>query len=319
MPPFGRPVLKGQRIFIGSHYPPYLLHPDEPEHYDNLGPEGRDWLLSMLEEFDIEALFCGHVHQYWFHRYGRTRCHLLPSTAFTRQDYSEMFHVASGDEFGRNDYGLLAHWAGSKQAAGFDKYLLRLAFDESVESAVEFAASQYAATGKQAVIQLRVAENNPAASLEDDSWLCRRLARALLYGHANPACEFFCDTFADNDRGYFPRVGVVDRRYNPRPGMRLIQQINTLLSRSTIDDAPRAESAEHHLKFSLNVSDENYRIYIPRDDFDSNQLPNEQMIAGDPVSGRHYLNLASTNPHHPETISDWQSALTGNFPFALLD
>lgn len=95
--------LQGKRIFLSSHYPPYLCEQDEPEHYDNLGTKGRDWLLSTLTKYQIEALFCGHVHQFWFHRYEQTACYLLPSTAFTRQDYSEMFRINSEEEYGRND------------------------------------------------------------------------------------------------------------------------------------------------------------------------------------------------------------------------
>lgn len=96
---------RGGRFFVSLHYPPYLLDRDEREHYDNIGEPGRGWLLGLLERHRVEALFAGHVHHFWTYRHGETDCYLLPSTAFVRQDYSEMFRAAppDGTEFGRND------------------------------------------------------------------------------------------------------------------------------------------------------------------------------------------------------------------------
>ena len=33
------------------------------------------------------------------------------------------------------------------------------------------------------------------------------------------------------DRGYFPRTGVLDRMFNPRPGFHLVRHLNTALNR----------------------------------------------------------------------------------------
>ena len=96
---------QGGRFFINLHYPPYLYAANEREHYDNLGEPGRGWLLNLLEHYQVEALFAGHVHHFWTYRHRLTDCYLLPSTAFVRQDYSEMFQAApkSNSEYGRND------------------------------------------------------------------------------------------------------------------------------------------------------------------------------------------------------------------------
>ncbi len=102
----------GARTFINIHYPPYLTYPDENEHYDNLGEPGRSWLLGLLERHEVEALFAGHVHNFWYHRYANTDCYLLPSTAFVRQDYAEMYRCAPppGTEAGRNDTPKLGYF-----------------------------------------------------------------------------------------------------------------------------------------------------------------------------------------------------------------
>jgi len=103
---------RGKRIFMHSHYPPYFSKPDEEENYDNIGEPGRKWLLDLLEKYGVEALFIGHVHNFWFNRYAETDCYLLPGTAFVRMDYSEMYRIPPGpdSEFGRNDKAKLGYF-----------------------------------------------------------------------------------------------------------------------------------------------------------------------------------------------------------------
>lgn len=101
----------GERFFINIHYPPFLTEPEEPEHYDNIAEPGRRWLLSLMDHYQVEALFAGHVHNFWYNRFGVTDCYLLPSTAFVRQDYSEMYRVPplEGEEHGRNEDAKLGY------------------------------------------------------------------------------------------------------------------------------------------------------------------------------------------------------------------
>jgi len=96
---------EGRRVFFFLHYPPYLAHPDESVHYDNIDEPGRSWLLTLLGEHKVEALFSGHVHNYWYHRHDQTDCYLLSATCNVRQDHSEIFKASPPPEMesGRND------------------------------------------------------------------------------------------------------------------------------------------------------------------------------------------------------------------------
>jgi hypothetical protein len=94
---------RAKRLFLFTHYPPFVTDPGEEEHYDNLGEPARGWLLALIKECRAEALFGGHVHHFFYNRYGRADCYVAPSTAFTRQDYSEFFRVAPVAEGGRDD------------------------------------------------------------------------------------------------------------------------------------------------------------------------------------------------------------------------
>ena len=103
---------QGKRIFLNCHYPPFLTYADEEEHYDNLADPGRAWLLGLMEQHNVEALFAGHVHNVWYNHHRGTDYYLLPSTAFVRLDYSEIYRVVPTQEMqsGRNDIGKLGYF-----------------------------------------------------------------------------------------------------------------------------------------------------------------------------------------------------------------
>lgn len=98
------------RIFIGIHYPPYVSDRNEASSYDNIDEPGRSWLLALIERYQPEAMFCGHVHNFWYDLVGSTEMYLLPSTAFIRHDYSELYHVGPGREQGRNEAEKLGYF-----------------------------------------------------------------------------------------------------------------------------------------------------------------------------------------------------------------
>lgn len=100
----------GQRCFMFMHYPPFIRAEDEPGHYDNIDEPGRGWLLDLLSRHAVEAAFTGHVHNFFFNRAGTTPIYSLPSTAFVRGDYAELFGVTqpAQHENGRNDTAKLA-------------------------------------------------------------------------------------------------------------------------------------------------------------------------------------------------------------------
>lgn len=97
----------GKRIMMAIHYPPFLFRADEFDHYDNIAEPGRTWLLGLLERHDVEAVFSGHVHNFWLNRWANTNLYVVPSLVFPRQDYSEMYATEPEPEGGRNDPGKL--------------------------------------------------------------------------------------------------------------------------------------------------------------------------------------------------------------------
>ena len=100
---------RGRRIFMFSHYPPYLSRPDETGHYDATDAPGRSWLLGLFERHGVEAYYAGHVHNFFFNRHGATNCYVLPSICFLRHDYHELFRVEPGMKQGRHDGAKLGY------------------------------------------------------------------------------------------------------------------------------------------------------------------------------------------------------------------
>ena len=94
-------MAKPARTFVFLHYPPFLLHRDEREHYDNIAQPARDRLLSLLR--GTEAIFCGHVHRFFWNPIDGTDLYVVPATSFVRPGYSELGRTGPGAEFGRND------------------------------------------------------------------------------------------------------------------------------------------------------------------------------------------------------------------------
>ena len=99
----------GKRIFMAIHYPPFLCKADEFDHYDNIAEPARSWLLALLEAHNVEAVFSGHVHNFWLNRWATTNLYVVPSLVFPRQDYAEMYASEPEPEGGRNDPAKLGY------------------------------------------------------------------------------------------------------------------------------------------------------------------------------------------------------------------
>jgi len=135
---------KGKRIFVACHYPPYFSRPDEEENYDNIGEPGRSWMLSLLEANGVEAVFIGHVHNFWYNRYADTDCYMLPSTSFVRQDYSEMYRARPDPdaEAGRNDKPKLGYFLVHVHANGHVVDIVRTYGETVAPDAPELAPAE---------------------------------------------------------------------------------------------------------------------------------------------------------------------------------
>ncbi|MBC8335319.1 MAG: metallophosphoesterase [Anaerolineales bacterium] len=67
------------------------------------------------------------------------------------------------------------------------------------------------------LINLQLPRLDEGVIFEDDQQLQSFILEAYQASLAMENTTVFLDTFIDSDRGYYPRIGLVDRRFNPRP------------------------------------------------------------------------------------------------------
>lgn len=113
------------RVFISLHYPPFLHRRDEKGSYDNIDEPGRGWLLERMAHERVEAVFCGHVHNFWYETVGNAELYMLPSTAFLRHDFSEFYRVPPMDEYGRGDVNKFGYFVVDVYEQGHAAHLVR--------------------------------------------------------------------------------------------------------------------------------------------------------------------------------------------------
>lgn len=115
----------GKRIFLFMHYPPYIHTVDERGSYDNIDEPARSWLLEKIRNPVVEAVFAGHVHNFWYDSIGAADFYMLPSTAFLRHDFTEFYRVAPSNEFGRGDVEKFGYFIVDVYADGHVAYSVR--------------------------------------------------------------------------------------------------------------------------------------------------------------------------------------------------
>ena len=92
-----------KRIFVLGHYPLFLSEKDEPDYYDNVDEPARSRMINLLETNNVEAYYCGHVHNFFYNNLNGTHHYVVPSTGIIRTDYMEMFRAAPTREMGSFD------------------------------------------------------------------------------------------------------------------------------------------------------------------------------------------------------------------------
>ena len=99
-----------------------------------------------------------------------------------------------------------------------DGFVFQVGQHEDPWLSIKMIAGYATRMGITALVNVRLAPENPAEYLCDENHVANRAAESLVAALASPRVKVFLDTFTDLDRGYFPRIGLYDRRLNPRKG-----------------------------------------------------------------------------------------------------
>ena len=100
------------------------------------------------------------------------------------------------------------------------------------------ALAMIGAAGRPALVHLRLAGADPATPMDDEAETACRVADAVLAAHAwQGRMALMLDTLMDHDRGYFPRLGLLDRRADPRAAGRVLIRLTECLAEAPPFDA----------------------------------------------------------------------------------
>ena len=81
------------------------------------------------------------------------------------------------------------------------------------------------------------------------------------------------DTFADVDRGYFPRTGLVDRRHNPRLAGRVCRALNAVLGDAPAVSFAGMTACEGGRLLQLEHATDRWLLLLPDPEIDTANLP----------------------------------------------
>lgn len=129
-------------------------------------------------------------------------------------DRSQHF-VTSG--FDPTDGPILAEWL--RVAAGMGDLIFRVGPREDVAAVVAAAVETARAADRSAVVSVELPRGAEAIPFDDDAAVAARVVAAVRAARRFPDVAIYLDLFVDHDRGYYPRHGLTDRSYNPRPAL----------------------------------------------------------------------------------------------------
>lgn len=121
-----------------------------------------------------------------------------------------------------------------------------------------------AANGFKALVNVRLAPEDPADYPQDHNHTANRIAEAVVAGYAHPDIRIFLDTFMDHDRGYFPRAGLYDRRLNPRRAAFVLRHLNTAINiYGTVITIPIKQEINGWATITFDSIQTSYCLHLP--------------------------------------------------------
>jgi len=240
----------------------------------------------------------------------------LRSIDETRAEAGKYYHaINQGFLAGDKDEmaGLLARPELKDALAGF---VFRLTLDKAPWAVAATANDIAAELGVCASVHLRMSGANPAIETADDQLTVNRIGEAMAAAAAFQRVTVYADTFADNDRGYFPRSGVLDRMFNPRPGFHVVAHMNAALNRIE-GPLSAGEAAECPGGRYLQLLSESGPVTVAFPDADA-----QQMSVPAAANGGQQVDLATGEllavTGQPGTTVDISTAMSEGIRFPLL-
>jgi 3',5'-cyclic AMP phosphodiesterase CpdA len=162
---------------------------------------------------------------------------------------------------------------------------------------IQAAAGVLGVDGAAVIVQVVFPRVDEGVICDRDQDVANLAAEALAAAHAvNKAIVFF-DTFVDHDRGYYPRHGLLDRRYNPRIGLHVLSRLRDVLqTMGPIDTAETIASLDGIRAVAIHAADRKCVLVMSEGSEATLELSAAE-IAVDDQDRLHWIDLASGNKY----------------------
>jgi hypothetical protein len=196
-----------------------------------------------------------------------------------KREGSRYYHFINHGFLPAERDALEALWRQSAAREVVDGVVFRVARPAAPWAAIREAGAAAATLGVRASVHVRMASTNPAERFTDDRANASRIAEALFAAMAETApggagLQVFVDTFADIDRGYFVRNGLVDRRWNPRLASHVVRHLYGALNAGA---GPLTPGTEHSLPagrlLTLEAPAESLALLLPEGPIRVDRVP----------------------------------------------
>ena len=170
------------------------------------------------------------------------------------------------------------------QRASVDGFVFEVGQHDSPLPTIQDISEYSKANHIKALVNVRLAPEDPADYLQDHNYNANRVAEASVAGYVHPDIRILLDTFMDHDRGYFPRAGLYDRRLNPRRSAHVLRHLQAAINtHGTKIIKPILKTGENWTTITFYSSQTSYCLHLPHTK--DAQIPQTGPITIDLLSG----------------------------------
>lgn len=171
--------------------------------------------------------------------------------------------VGGGQHYTRVHHGFRADEAEAAfariAASGIDGLSFRIERDEPLWPARDRIDTAARHVGKRAILQIRLSGAKASDNPSDPNDIACIVADAALVGAVSAGRILpFLDTLVDQDYGYMPRKGLIDRRFEPNPAAGVLARLSAVFAAA----APEDIRVEENIRF-FQLSGVDHALLLP--------------------------------------------------------
>jgi hypothetical protein len=149
-----------------------------------------------------------------------------------------------------------------------DGFVFQVNHNDSPLGSVKEISEYSEQRGFKATANVWLATEDPAEYLTDEVIAANKVAEAVVAAYTYSNVKVFLDTFIDHDRGYFPRIGLYDRRINPRKAGKVLKNLQAALSRYGSNVSITGTQNENGGKIDFVSENTIYSLWLPMNEED---------------------------------------------------